>query len=249
MNEFLEQFLLEARELAEQAAGELLTLEKTPDDSARLDSAFRAFHTLKGGAGIVDFTAMSRAVHAAEGALSAVRSGDRSISPELISDCLAAVDQVVLWLDEIQATGDLPAAPDKAADAVIARFGYEADPARRDEVVQPAEPMPLSDTARRILDEQLALIAEPAAAGREGRVTSAARVAANVLRHASMDSDAALAAQAGEDELADIIARALGARRCDGRPPVCPLGPIWRSSTEPWTPLPCGHRAETLRLR
>jgi len=213
MNEFLEQFLLEARELAEQATGELLALEKTPGDAARLDSAFRAFHTLKGGAGIVDFTAMSRAVHAAEGALSAVRSGDLSVSPELITDCLAAIDQVAQWLDEIQATGDLPAAPDKAADAVIARFGYQADPARRDEVVRPAEPVTLSDAARRILDEQLLLIAEAAPDGREGRFASAAKAAANVLRHASLDADAALVAQAGDDELADVISRVLGAQQ------------------------------------
>jgi CheY-like chemotaxis protein len=32
------------------------------DDRERLDSAFRAFHTLKGSAGIVDFTAMADAV-------------------------------------------------------------------------------------------------------------------------------------------------------------------------------------------
>src|SRR4029079_5151173 len=80
MNEFLEQFLVEARELVEQATGELLALEKTPGNRERLDSAFRAFHTLKGGAGIVDFTAMSRAVHAAESALSSVRAGETQIS-------------------------------------------------------------------------------------------------------------------------------------------------------------------------
>jgi two-component system chemotaxis sensor kinase CheA len=219
MNEFLEQFLLEAHELVEQATGELLALEKAPGDRERLDSAFRAFHTLKGGAGIVDFTAMSRAVHAAEGALSAVRSGDRSISPDLIGDCLAAVDQVVQWLDEIQATGNLPVAADKAADAIVARFGYEADPARRDEAMRTAEPPnSLSDLARRILDEQILLIAEAAPAGREGRVSSAARVAANVLLHACLDADAAHVAQAGEDAdaLANAISRALGAQQPRG---------------------------------
>src|SRR6202012_1408651 len=121
-------FLLEARELAEQATSELLALERAPDNREHLDSAFRAFHTLKGGAGIVDFVAMSRAVHAAEDALSAVRAGDRSISVDLIGDCLFCIDQTIQWLDEIEATGDLPTAPDRAADAIVTRFGYEADP-------------------------------------------------------------------------------------------------------------------------
>ena len=63
---------------------------KRPHDKERLDSAFRAFHTLKGGAGIVDFTAMAEAVHAAEDVLSSARSGARAITTVLIGDCLAA---------------------------------------------------------------------------------------------------------------------------------------------------------------
>ena len=59
MNEFLEQFLIEARELVEQATGDLLAVEERPGDKDRLDGAFRAFHTLKGAAGIVDFAAMA----------------------------------------------------------------------------------------------------------------------------------------------------------------------------------------------
>ena len=66
MNEFVEQFLLESRELVAQATDDLMALEEKPGDRERLDSAFRAFHTLKGAAGIVEFAAMSRTLHAAE---------------------------------------------------------------------------------------------------------------------------------------------------------------------------------------
>ena len=212
MNEFLEQFLVEARELAEQATSELLALEKAPTNKERLDSAFRAFHTLKGGAGIVDFAAMSRTVHAAEDALSTVRAGERPLSEDLIGDCLSCVDQVVQWLDEIQSTGDLPVSPDKAADAILARFKYEQDPARADEAARPAELQNgLSTAARRILDEQLLLITEAAPSGKEGRITSAALVAANVFRHASLDAAVTLIERAGNDAgaLAQAIVSAL----------------------------------------
>ena len=70
MNEFVEQFLIEGRELVAQGNDDLLALEEHPDDRERLDGAFRGFHTLKGAAGIVDFVAMSRALHAAEDVLS-----------------------------------------------------------------------------------------------------------------------------------------------------------------------------------
>ncbi len=184
MNEFLEQFLLEARELTEQATAELLALERSPDSKEHLDAAFRAFHTLKGGAGIVDFTTMSRAVHAAEGALSSVRAGELHVSADLIGDCLSCIDLVIQWLDEIQATGDLPVAPDAAADAIVARFAVAADPMTP---VQPSrESGALSAVARRILDEQRLLLAEPDPIGRAGRAAAAANVIRNVLKHASL---------------------------------------------------------------
>ena len=122
MNEFIEQFLLESRELVEQATAALLALEKTPRDKGHLDSAFRAFHTLKGGAAIVDFTAMAQAVHAAEDGLSAARSGARGMTTPLIGDCLTCLDQVVTWLDIIESTGEMPKDADAQARAVVARL-------------------------------------------------------------------------------------------------------------------------------
>ncbi len=122
MNEFLEQFLVEARELAEQAATDLVALEEAPEDKARLDSAFRGFHTLKGAAGIVEFLAPGRVLHAAEDGLAAVRAGEHVVTADLVGDCLACLDQLLRWLDEIEATEELPAAADEAARALVARF-------------------------------------------------------------------------------------------------------------------------------
>ena len=125
MNEFLQQFLIESRELVDQAVEDLLALEKTPSDAERFDDAFRAFHTLKGGAGIVDFAAMQEALHCAEDALAASRAAARPVSALDIGNCLMCLDQVVEWLDAIESTGDLP--PDADARRVLARFASAAD--------------------------------------------------------------------------------------------------------------------------
>ena len=130
MNEFLEQFLLESRELVDEATRELLALERAPEERDRLDAAFRAFHTLKGGAGIVDFAAMARTLHVAEEALSANRKGEGFIASTLVGDCLMMIDQVVRWLNEIQETGELPVSPDGAAEAAIAQFQRDRRPVR-----------------------------------------------------------------------------------------------------------------------
>ena len=65
MDELLTQFLIESRELVDKAVDDLLGLEKAPHDRDRFEDVFRAFHTLKGGAGIVEFAAMQEALHCA----------------------------------------------------------------------------------------------------------------------------------------------------------------------------------------
>lgn len=129
MNEFIEQFLIESRENVEEATRDLLALEKSPGDREKIDSVFRAFHTLKGGAGIVDFFAMAQAVHAAEDVLAAARAGASAITAGLIDDCLTCLDQVVQWLDSMQESGELPAGADVQSSAIVARFARRADSA------------------------------------------------------------------------------------------------------------------------
>jgi two-component system chemotaxis sensor kinase CheA len=122
MNEFVEQFLLESRELIEQATADLIALEQGAGGRDKLDGLFRAFHTLKGAAGIVEFAAMGRALHAAEEVLSEVRSTARPVAPKVVNDCLACLDQITRWLDEMQVNGSAPVDADRAADQIVRSF-------------------------------------------------------------------------------------------------------------------------------
>ncbi len=132
MDEFVEQFLIEARDLVEQAATALDALERQGDAPDQIDSLFRAMHTLKGAAGIVDFDAMGRALHAVEDVLSRLRSSHEAMPPTLVGDCYASIDQVTRWLDEMQTSGAPPQNADEAADAIVRRFeGNSAQPVAR----------------------------------------------------------------------------------------------------------------------
>jgi two-component system, chemotaxis family, sensor kinase CheA len=148
LNAFIEQFLIEGHELIGQATQDLLALESQPGDSARLDSVFRAFHTLKGAAGIIDFAAMARSLHSAEDALSTVRSGADPVTPALIGNCLSTLDQVLQWLDVIETSGDLPPDADAGADAIIQRFtgttGGTAEPLSDDASDAPWSDWPIA---------------------------------------------------------------------------------------------------------
>jgi two-component system, chemotaxis family, sensor kinase CheA len=137
MNEFVEQFLLESRELVAQAIDDLMALEEKPGDRERLDGAFRAFHTLKGAAGIVEFAAMARTLHAAEDVLATLRSSAQPIAPNVLDECLACLDLTSRWLDAMQVTGETPPAADVDADDMITRLVSSMDAEEDEKSVNP----------------------------------------------------------------------------------------------------------------
>jgi two-component system, chemotaxis family, sensor kinase CheA len=213
MKEFLEQFLLEARELVEQATADLLALEREPDDRASLDGSFRAFHTLKGGAGIVEFAAMERAMHATEDVLSMVRSGNRPVTVGVIGDCLTCLDQVVQWLDAIEESRELPGEADAAADRLVARLaaGEVAIAGSKPQAPFVGASAAFAATLA-VLQEQISLLAVRGD-GFEGRIGSAGRLAANIFRHLGRFDEAERLTGSLTESLAGldstIIARAI----------------------------------------
>jgi two-component system, chemotaxis family, sensor kinase CheA len=108
MDELLEQFLIEAPELVEQAAADLLTLERNPAETAAIDSAFRAVHTLKGSVALFDFAPMGAMLHAAEGLLEDVRKQGLVANKQIISTLLACLSASEVWLKAIGRTERLP---------------------------------------------------------------------------------------------------------------------------------------------
>ena len=107
MSALQEQFVTEARELIRQATDDLIALERDGASPERIDGVFRAFHTLKGSAGVVELPAMSVMLHAAEDLLAGVRGGQLRANSEIIDAALACLDQVSGWVDDFEASGRL----------------------------------------------------------------------------------------------------------------------------------------------
>jgi two-component system chemotaxis sensor kinase CheA len=104
-----EQFVTESRELVRQATDDLIALERDGASPARIDRVFRAFHTLKGSAGVVELPAMGIMLHAAEDLLASVKQGTVDASPDIIDSALACIDQVSRWIDDFETSSALPA--------------------------------------------------------------------------------------------------------------------------------------------
>ncbi|MGN6109916.1 MAG: chemotaxis protein CheA [Kofleriaceae bacterium] len=96
---YLQTFVDEARELLERIEAGSLALEARPDDREVVHQLFRAFHTLKGSAGVAGVAAIASFTHHVETAMDHVREGRVAVTPALISVVLSAKDHVAALLD------------------------------------------------------------------------------------------------------------------------------------------------------
>jgi two-component system chemotaxis sensor kinase CheA len=92
MNLALQTFSHEVDELLTEMEEALLALEETPNDSERINSIFRAMHTIKGSSGLFGFDEIVAFTHEAETILDQVRNGECMIDAELISVLLECKD-------------------------------------------------------------------------------------------------------------------------------------------------------------
>ncbi|MDP2564319.1 chemotaxis protein CheA [Pseudoalteromonas marina] len=78
--EILSQFVQEANELLEVLSENLIKLEKNKTDKEVINIVFRAFHTIKGGAGFLGQKPLVDLCHRSENIFDLIRSGNRSFS-------------------------------------------------------------------------------------------------------------------------------------------------------------------------
>lgn len=88
----LETFITEAMELVQDLEIDLLSLEESGDDDELVNRIFRAAHTIKGSAGVVGLTKISDFTHSMESILDLVRDHNLTVTSELVSSLLKAVD-------------------------------------------------------------------------------------------------------------------------------------------------------------
>jgi len=109
-NEVVGEFIADAREQLENIEHGTLALEKNPLDPEVIHSLFRAFHTFKGNASLIDLTAISQLAHALESLLDEARNNKLQINSRIIEVILKSRDTLKQYVDEIEAqiTGKKP---------------------------------------------------------------------------------------------------------------------------------------------
>ena len=124
MDELTSVYIQECREqLADMEAG-LLRLEQAPEDRDNLNGIFRAAHTIKGGAGVIECRYIEHFTHGVENLLDALRNGDFAVTGEMATLLLECCDQMGDLIDVLAAQSPEPDADVTArGDALTQRLG------------------------------------------------------------------------------------------------------------------------------
>lgn len=122
MNELLEQFLIEGRDLVAQAQADLARLGSEGRDASAIDSAFRAVHTLKGSVGLFDMAPAEGLLHAAEEVLERARKDAVPLDSEIIAVLVDCLDQTDRWIDDLEHVGHLGDTAGQDALALLERL-------------------------------------------------------------------------------------------------------------------------------
>lgn len=101
MDEILGVFFYEAGEKLDEMEAGLMTLEQGGNDQETMNAIFRAAHTIKGSAGVVEMTTIEEFTHVLENLLDRLREGKLQANGDMISTILSACDYIRSLLGSI----------------------------------------------------------------------------------------------------------------------------------------------------
>ncbi|THF65069.1 chemotaxis protein CheA [Pseudothauera rhizosphaerae] len=144
MDEITSVFVTESREQLEAMEAALLQLEDNPDDADILGAVFRAAHTIKGGAGVIECGFLVAFTHVVESALDKLRNGEITANADLIALLLACSDHMGHLIGVLESGTAAPGGDLQTdGDALLARL--QRDWLSADAVGAAAAPAPKAE--------------------------------------------------------------------------------------------------------
>lgn len=108
-DEIVNTFILETKDHLDEIESGLLTLENNLNvmDDTLVHSMFRASHSIKAGANLLEYRNIERLAHEMENILDAIRGGRLQLSDSVVTMFLEAIDLIREMLRFIQVSDDM----------------------------------------------------------------------------------------------------------------------------------------------
>ncbi|MCR9213038.1 MAG: chemotaxis protein CheW [Proteobacteria bacterium] len=136
MDDLLSEFLTETNENIGIVDASLVVLEQDPSDESQIDNIFRLVHTIKGTCGFLGLPRLEAVAHAGENVLGKIRDKELTVTADVVTIILEAMDIIKDILAVIEETEEEPEGDD--ADLIarlneVAFGGAEEAPAEQPE--------------------------------------------------------------------------------------------------------------------
>lgn len=120
LDEVLQTFIVESRELLHDMEDGLLGIESQADQTESIGAIFRAAHTIKGSAGLFGLDDIVAFTHVLESVLDKVRDGKIAIAADLVALLLSCGDHMSAMIDDLAAGGNGLSADDQVVGDTLA---------------------------------------------------------------------------------------------------------------------------------
>ena len=106
----LDLFFQESSEHLQTLESDLIALEASPEDTSRLNSIFRAVHSIKGAAGFFGFAPIVGLAHVMESVMSLLRDGSMQVDAAIVSLLISTTDKLNVMLADPDRAGEVACA-------------------------------------------------------------------------------------------------------------------------------------------
>ena len=103
--------MTEAKEYLRTLNDSMVDLEKRPEDKELIDQMFRACHTIKGMASMMNLATVTDTAHALEDVLGAIRDGRLAATPDIAEGIFEALDGLESMVGQVEQTLDVSEVP------------------------------------------------------------------------------------------------------------------------------------------
>lgn len=251
-DEILQDFLVEAEEILEGLNEQLVELENSPQDADLLNSIFRGFHTIKGGAGFLSLEAMVNLCHKSEDLFNLLRQGERFVDADMMDTFLKVLDILNTMFAEIK-SGEYPSPADdeiiKQLSAYINSDSAVAAPEPEPEVMEeqkveevapPQEAEPANAAADdEITDDEFEALLDQLHGNSAPGIKDAEKADAPAPAPATPSSTSSDSDDITEEEFEALLDELQGAKKVQAAPPTPPP-----STPKPASPPPSDKTAE-----
>jgi len=112
MDDLLSEFLTETNENIGIVDAALVTLEQNPEDESQIDNIFRLVHTIKGTCGFLGLPRLEAVAHAGENVLGKIRDKELTVTADVVTIILEAMDVIKELLESLEQTEEEPEGDD-----------------------------------------------------------------------------------------------------------------------------------------